>query len=221
MRKNKIYLSAITLLLSSTLTIASDPSNDVENPFGVTSAKGMKYEALDIEIPSDTVETPRGFQAPQAPWYKNKKLWCAVGVCTTIVATTAGVTYAIINALSGNDEDHGNSVATISATVTATMSAIASISPSHRPSAKPIPPSCPCFPEYCAPYGFWTQIGSITGDTYACTLACGKGHGNLYTEKEYACCAGTPPSPFVVGSQTFISKGGGHYSVSPVLCNAE
>lgn len=54
MRKNKIYLSAITLLLSSTLTIASDPSNDVENPFGVTSAKGMKYEALDIEIPSDT-----------------------------------------------------------------------------------------------------------------------------------------------------------------------
>ena len=76
MRKNKIYLSAITLLLSSTLTIASDPSNDVENPFGVTSAKGMKYEALDIEIPSPFVVGSQTFISKGGGHYSVSPVLC-------------------------------------------------------------------------------------------------------------------------------------------------
>lgn len=85
----------------------------------------------NIEEPvSDVVKTEK------TPWYKNKIFWSGIGVCTGIVATTVGITYAIIKATSGEDE-HSHVLTTspspmltplITATTTAAMTVISSLS---------------------------------------------------------------------------------------------
>lgn len=123
-------LISICLIIGMMIHPCLSADNDV-NPFDRSEKgaplKGVAYEPLEIEVPvTDAVKTE------PTPWYKNKRFWYGAGICTAIVATTAGVTYAIINSLSGKDDHHqavvggGTPTASILPTALASMTAAAS-----------------------------------------------------------------------------------------------
>lgn len=139
MIKKTILMNLLMIGLIINPSFSSDMNTEV-NPFDgaarTASLKGVAYEPLEIEVTSS--EEPK---TEAKPWYKNKRIWYAAGICTAVVATTAGVTYGIIKALSGDHDDPTHVVIdsptasvspfpSLTASMTASVTALASITAS-------------------------------------------------------------------------------------------